>query len=144
MLLGTFREIALTAEGLVVPVPLRAPLAQGFVITRGLDRCVAVFPLSEWESLMKRIERGPSFLRGAVRLFERHVYGGASADSLASEGWMKIPAHLREYAELDSEVVVVGVATRIEIWNADRWQEEETSLKEQAAQISEGLSEFGI
>jgi MraZ protein len=144
MLIGTFRGVQLSVEGVLVPLPLRTGLEQGFVMTRGLDRCVAVFPLPVWEAVLERIEQGTSFLLGAARLFQRHIYGGASVDDLGSDGRMKVPEHLRIYAGLGDEVVVVGVATRLEIWNPERWSEEEANIKEQAEEVSEALSQCGI
>lgn len=142
MLIGTFVGVRLSSEGLVLPPGLREALEQGFVMTRGLDRCVAVFPDLSWEDLSQRIDHGTSFLRGAVRMFQRHVYGGASTGSLASDGLMDVPDHLRRYAELGDEVVLVGTATRLEIWNPQLWAEEESGIEERAAEISETLSEY--
>jgi MraZ protein len=144
MLLGTSVGVRLSREGLVVPRELREALEQGFVMTKGLDRCVGVFPEPSWERLSERIDHGTSFLREAARMFQRHVYGGASTGSLGSDGLMKVPDHLRRYAELSDEVVLVGVATRLEIWNPERWAEEESSIEERADEISETLSKYGI
>ena len=143
ILLGTVEGVRLSPEGLVVPAGLRAGLEKELVMTKGLDGCVAVFPLSVWEGLMERMER-ISFLKGAARVFQRHTYGGASLDSLSPEGRMKVPDHLRRYAQLGDEVVLVGLATRLEVWNPDRWREEEAALKERAEQVSETLGEYGI
>ena len=144
ILLGTFEGVPLSAEGVVVPLPLRSGLEQGFVVTRGLDGCVAVFPLAAWETLLQRIERGTSFLRGAARLFQRHIYGGATVGTLDSGGLMRVPEHLRIYAKLGDRVVLVGVATRLEIWNPEGWREQESNIDEQAGEVSEALSESGI
>ena len=143
-LLGTYRGVQLSVEGLIVPSVLRLGLEQGFVMTRGLDRCVAVFPLPVWQVLLDRIEQGTLFLRGAARLFHRYIYGGASVHNLGSEGLMSVPQHLRIYAELGDQVVLVGVAGHLEIWNPDRWNEEESRMEQQAEQISEALSQYGI
>jgi len=144
MLLGTFRGVKLSVEGVTVPVPLRAGLEQGFVVTRGLDGCVAVFPLPVWETLLQRIEHGASFLRGAARLFQRHIYGGARVGTLDSGGRMGVAEDLRTYAQLGDEVVLVGVATRLEIWNPDGWSQQESTFNERAGEVSEALSESGI
>lgn len=144
MLLGTFRGVRLSADGFLVPLPLRPGLEQGFVMTRGLDGCVAVFPLPLWETLLQRIEQGTTFLRGAARLFQRHIYGGAAVATLDSENRVNVPEHLRIYADLGDEVVIVGVATRLEIWNPDRWNEEECTMRERAEEVSEALSERGV
>lgn len=142
MLIGTFKGVRLSSEGLVLPPGLREALEQGFVMTRGLDRCVAVFPALSWQELSQRMDRETLFLRGDVRLFQRHVYGGASTGTLASDGLMDVPDHLRRYAQLGDEVVLVGTASRLEIWNPQLWTDQESDIEERAAGISERLSEY--
>jgi MraZ protein len=144
MLLGTSRGVPLGPEGLVLPGHLLDDLQQGCVLTRGLDRCVAVFPLAVWQELTERFESGTSFLKGAARLFERHLYGAACVESPGPEGLVKIPEELRTYAELEEEVVVVGVGSRLEIWDPRRWSQEEWRLGESATRVSEELSGLGI
>lgn len=144
MLLGTFKDVRLYASSLSVPTKLRCELEQGFVMTRGLDGCVAVFPRPKWEELVQRIEEGTSFLRRPARLFQRHTYGGATVGNLDSEGRMTVPKELQMYAQLQDEVVIVGIATRLEIWNPKRWKEQQSIIEEQAEEASEVLSECGV
>ncbi|HJX37370.1 MAG TPA: cell division/cell wall cluster transcriptional repressor MraZ [Anaerolineae bacterium] len=144
MLLGTFRGVELTQDGLVLPADLRGGLEQGYVITRGLDGCLAVFPPEEWDCVVQRIETAVTFLRAAARLFQRHFYGGAATGSLEAGGLMRIPEHLRRYAELDDEGVLVGVGNRVEIWNPQRWSYEEFTMNERSLQSSAELSELGV
>lgn len=142
MLIGTFVGVQLSSEGLVLPPGLREVLEQGFVMTKGVDRCVAVFPDPSWGSLSRRMDHGTSFLRENVRLFQRHVYGGASTGRLGPDGLMDVPDHLRRYGELGDEVVLVGTGTRLEIWNPQLWAEQESDIEERAAEISETLSAY--
>jgi MraZ protein len=144
MFVGTFRGVRLSVEGLVVPVPLRPGLEQGFVATRGLDGCVAVYPRPIWEAVLQHVEQQASFLRGAARMFQRYVYGGATIGTLGSEGLIGIPEHLRTYAKLGDEVVVVGIATHLEVWNSQRWNEEESTVNKRAEEVAEALSEYGL
>jgi MraZ protein len=144
MLLGTCTDVRLGPEGLVLPSHLLDDLREGFVLTRGLDRCVAVFPLTVWEGLLERVEGGASFLRGAARLFQRHLCGGAFVDTLGPNGLLTVPEQLRTYAELEDEVVLVGVGSRLEIWNPRRWSQEEWRMGERMSQVSEELSGLGI
>jgi MraZ protein len=144
MLLGTYRGLPLTREGVLLPEHLRAGFDQGYVITRGLDGCVAVFPLSVWQVLLERIERGTSFLKSAARLFQRHFLGGASVEALGPEGMMGVPDYLRQHAGLEDEVVLVGVGSRLEIWSAKRWTHEEFRMNERSLCCSEELSELGL
>lgn len=144
MLLGTFEHRGLHTGTLIVPEELRSELEQGFVMTRGLDRCVAVFPRPIWEELLQRIEERTSFLRRDARLFQRHTYGRATPSKLDSEGHMTVPEELQRYAELPDEVVIVGIATRLEIWNPEHWKYQESRIEERAEDASEALSECGI
>ncbi len=144
MLLGTYRGLPLTREGVLLPDHLRAEFGQGYVITRGLDGCVAVFPLSVWEVLLERIERGTSFLKSSARLFQRHFLGGASVEALGPEGLIRVPDYLRQHADLEDEVVLVGVGNRLEIWSAKRWIHEEFRMNERSLCCSEELSELGL
>jgi MraZ protein len=144
MLFGTYRGVPLSDEGLVLPPALREGLGQGYVITRGLDGCVSVFPLPAWEALLERVDRGTSFLKTAARIFQRHLFGGASIETLGSGGMVRVPDHLRRHAELDEEVVLVGVGNRVEVWNPQRWSHEEYRMMERSTRSSEELSELGV
>jgi len=144
MLLGTHKGLRLSARGVAVPPALRPALELGFVITRGLDRCVVVFPHNVWAGVLQWIEQGPSFLVSNARSFQRHIYGGASSGHLDADGRLGLPEDLRRYAELGNEVVVVGVGTRLEIWNPERWHEVESRAVERAEEVSEALSDYDI
>jgi MraZ protein len=144
MLFGTYRSVPLSEEGLVLPPALRGGLGQGYVITRGLDGCVSVFPLPAWEALLERVDRGASFLKTAARIFQRHLLGGASIETLGPDGMVHVPDHLRQHAELDEEVVLVGVGNRVEVWNPQRWSHEEYRMIERSMSSSEELGELGV
>lgn len=144
MLLGTFKSVALRENGLILPDDLRDGLEQGYVITRGVDTCVTVFPLSVWNGFVQRVETRLSFAQSAARLFQRQLYGGASRGRVEASGLLQIPEHLRRYAGLDSEVVLVGAGSRLEIWNPQRWSYEEFSMDERSLQSLAELSELGI
>ncbi|HEM61090.1 MAG TPA: cell division/cell wall cluster transcriptional repressor MraZ [Chloroflexi bacterium] len=144
MLLGTFKSVTLTENGLILPDDLRPDLEQGYVITRGVDGCVTVFPLTVWEGLVERVEGRLSFLTSAARLFQRLLYGGASRGRPEAGGLLPIPEYLRRYADLDGEVVLLGAGSRLEIWSPQRWSYEEFSIDERLSASLEKLSELGI
>jgi MraZ protein len=144
MLFGTYRSVPLSKDGLVLPPALRDGLGQGYVITRGLDGCVSLFPLPTWEALLERVDRGTSFLKTAARVFQRHLFGGASVETLGPDGMVHVPDHLRRHAELGKEVVLVGVGNRVEVWNPERWAHEEYRISARSTSSSEELSELGV
>jgi MraZ protein len=107
---------------LTIPAKFRADLDTGLVITRGIDRCLAVFPLGEWEQLAEQVSDLPMTDRQA-RAFRRLLFANASDVFLDKQGRVVIPPRLREYANLDGEVVVTGLNTYIEVWSAAAWDE---------------------
>ena len=123
MFLGEFVHTIDDKGRLTVPAKFRVDLAAGLVITRGIDRCLAVFPMAEWKRLAAQVSALPITDRRA-RAFRRLVFANASDAIPDKQGRVLIPPRLREYADLDSEVVVTGLNTYIEVWNLDAWGEE--------------------
>jgi MraZ protein len=120
--LGEFVHILDSKGRLTIPAKFRADLDTGLVITRGIDRCLAVFPLGEWEQLAEQVSDLPMTDRQA-RAFRRLLFANASDVFLDKQGRVVIPPRLREYANLDGEVVVTGLNTYIEVWSAEAWDE---------------------
>lgn len=123
MFLGEF--VHTTDEGgrLTIPARFRGDLEVGLVVTRGLDRCLAIYPMKEWERLAEQVSALPITDRRA-RAFRRLVFANAADATLDKHGRVLIPPRLREYAGLDGEVVITGLNTYIELWNPDSWSEE--------------------
>ncbi len=139
MFLGEFVHNTDDGGRLTIPARFRAGLEAGLVVTRGLDRCLAIYPMLEWERLAQQVSALPITDRRA-RAFRRLVFANASNAKLDKHGRVLIPPRLREYAGLAGEVVVTGLNTYIELWNPDAWSEErehvegdETAMEEWAA-----------
>jgi len=113
------------------------------VVTRGLDRCLLVYPLPEWDKLAQRINGLPITQRDA-RTFTRLIYSGAIHCELDRQGRILLPQYLREYAGIDNESVVIGLYARLEIWNPIRWQEVRKKVEEEGDIIAEQLADLGI
>ena len=120
MFLGEFVHTIDEKGRLTIPAKFRADLASGLVVTRGIDRCLAIYPLEEWERLAGRVSALPMTDRRA-RAFRRLVFANASDAVPDKQGRMLIPPRLREYASLGGEAVVTGLDTYIEVWNLDAW-----------------------
>ena len=142
MLLGTYAH-ALDGKGrLAVPAKFRPDLGEGVVLTRGIERCIFAFGLLQWQALYNKLVNLPltsSDSRDAARLF----LSQATHCELDRQGRILIPGFLREYANLDSEVIVVGVGSRVEIWNPARWREVTTRVEEDA-ELGTRLASLGI
>jgi MraZ protein len=128
---------------LTLPARFRAELAKGVVVTRGLDGCLFVYPVDEWEKLAQRINGLPLTKKDA-RTLARLIYSRASACAPDKQGRILLPTYLREFATLDGETVVIGLYTRLEIWNPERWQQVRNDVEERGDAIAEHLAELGI
>jgi len=123
MFLGEFIHAIDEKGRLTIPAKFRADLAAGLVVTRGIDRCLAIYPLEEWNRLAERVSALPLTDRRA-RAFRRLVFASAADAVPDRQGRLLIPPRLREYADLDSEVIVTGLNTYIEVWNTGGWAQE--------------------
>lgn len=122
MFMGLY-EPKLDEKGRVIlPAKFREQLSDGLVVTRGQDRCLYVFPRAEFENIYQRLSQAPITSKQA-RDFGRVFLAGASDESLDKQGRVTIPQTLRKYAQLERDVVVTGVGARIEIWDAQHWDE---------------------
>lgn len=121
MFMGEFQHQLDTKGRMIVPAKFREQLSEHFVITRGLDKCLFGYTMAEWQLIEEKLKKLPITKRDA-RKFTRLFFSGAVEIELDKQGRMNIPAHLRDYAGLEKECVVVGVSNRIEVWSKDAWQ----------------------
>lgn len=128
---------------IIIPSKFRADLGLEFVMTKGLDNCLFVYPKSEWEILEEKLKTLPLTSKDA-RAFVRFFFSGASESTLDKQGRVLIPANLREHSRLDKDAVIIGVSTRIEIWSKDHWDNyiDEDNLSYES--IAESMAELGI
>lgn len=104
-----------------LPAKFRDRLKEGFVIAKGLEVCLFVYPLKEWEKVGEKVQ-SLSWTKRENRIFSRSFFSGAAKDKLDKQGRVFIPANLREFAQLKKEVAIVGISNRIEIWDKPKWQ----------------------
>ena len=140
MFLGEHRH-ALDAKGRVIfPARLRESLGAQVVLQKGIDPCLYVFPPDEWERQVDRVSSLPT-TRPEARRYVRFFFSQAQSERIDRQGRLTIPASFREYAGLEREVVVVGAGSRVEIWDAGRW---ERHRSETEAGVEDFTSELGI
>ncbi len=121
---------------LILPAPFRDALGnRGAVITRGLDRCVVLFPSDHFLQWRDKIEHLP-LTSGQGRALKRHFYSGAAVANTDGQGRVSIPPFLREYAGLSGAVVVSGCSTYIEIWDAKQWSEQRARFEESGDDVA--------
>lgn len=128
---------------MAVPVKFRPDLSKGAVVTRGLDSSLFLLPLEEWGKLATSLA-GLPLGQSNSRAFARLMLAGAMEVSMDKQGRFVIPEYLRDYAELKKSVVIVGISTRIEIWDEDKWENYRRQTEDDAEKIAEQLGVLGI
>ena len=137
--LGEF-EHSLDDKGrLAVPARFRPALDDGLYITRGLDPCLVIWDTDSWRAISDRV-RTLNLWQGDARRMQRLFFSGASAAQLDKLGRFVIPHYLREYAQLESDAVVVGLGDRIEVWARSAWHAERAQAERNSAELAEHLS----
>lgn len=137
MFLGEFKYALDTKGRIFIPAKFREALGEKFVVTRGIDRCLSVYPSDEWERYTEKINALPP---AQARKIRRFVYAGASEGESDSHGRTVIPQSLREYAGIDGDVYITGAGSYIEIWSAAAWEKErELETSEEIATLMEQL-----
>ena len=126
---------------IIIPAKFREALGASFIITRGLDNCLFVYPREEWNQLEQRLKSLPSMAANA-RAFARLLFSGACECEWDKQGRVNVPAHLREYARLEKDCTVIGVSARVEIWDKATWEEYSRKSQESFNEIAEKLVDF--
>jgi len=143
MFIGEYHHTIDEKGRLAVPVRFRAELAQGAVITRGLDSSLFLFPKEEWDKLANKLANLP-LGQSNSRAFARLMLAGAMDVELDKQGRLILPEYLRQYAELGKNVVVAGLYNRLEVWGATKWEEYKKITEADAEKIAEQMGELGV
>lgn len=122
----------------ILPARHRERLLSGLVITRGMDRCLDVWPIGEFEKRIEEVASRPMESKQARRR-QRMLLSGAHDDVPDSQGRIVIPSVLREYAGLERELVIVGMRNKVEIWDRTRWEQEQLEAEDDFADTDEAL-----
>jgi MraZ protein len=139
---GEFRH-AIDEKGRVaVPVRFRAELAGGATVSKWIDGCAALHPRTAWEALAARVATLPITDAGA-RTFQRAIFGAAFEFELDRQGRLLLPAVLRDWAGLGSDVVFVGSRDHVELWSPDRWKDYSARMDDPEV-LAEHLQGLGI
>ena len=143
MFIGEYIYSIDAKKRLAIPSKFRKDLGKKAVITRGLDNCLVIYPLKEWQKMAKKLESLPTS-RVDARSFTRIVLSGAVDVGLDKLGRILIPDYLKSYAFLKKNVTILGLSNRIEIWDEGRWSEYKKKTEMAAGDIAERLKELGV
>lgn len=143
MLLGEF-HCSTDGEGrLAMPSAFRAAFVEGATVTRGIERCLLVYPTAEWQDLAEKIRVLP-FTSQPARTFARFMFSGAATCVPDRAGHLPLPDQLRQYARIEGEAIVIGLVSHLEVWCPGRWQDTKMSFVEEGAALADKLTEFAI
>lgn len=126
-----------------MPAKLREDMGEKFIITKGLDGCLFGFSQNEWENFETKLKTLPLTNKNA-RDFVRFFLSGAMECEIDKQGRFLISSNLRNVATLEKEVVIIGVGTRIEIWNKEKWENYNSEENISADDIAENMTMLGI
>lgn len=128
---------------LIIPAKLREGLGEKFILTRGLDHSLFVYPLSEWENIEERMKALPT-TQADTRAFVRMFFSGAVECEPDKQWRISIPPNLRTHAQIDKDLYILGVSTRIEIWAQEIWEAYSGQAEESYEALAEKIVGLGI
>lgn len=135
---------SIDAKGRVIlPADFRAELGESFVITKGLDSCLFLYTIAEWENLSNKLKQLP-LAKAEARAFVRFFFSGARQLECDKQGRFLVPATLRAHARLQKEVVLIGVSSRIELWDKEEWLRYNEEITPCVSGAAETLADLGI
>ena len=137
MFIGEYHHNIDEKGRIIIPSKLRSELKEDFVITRGLDNCLFIYPKDKWVKIISKYEELPNIKD--TRNFMRTFLSGATYAEFDKQGRINIASSLIEYANLEKECVVLGVGDRLEIWSKDRWNTFFTENQDSLSDIAENL-----
>lgn len=122
---------------IIIPSKLRYDLGESFIVTRGLDGCLFIYPKNEWENIVNKYKELPNVKD--ARNFMRFFLSGAVNAEFDKQGRINISTPLASYAGLKKDCVIIGVNERLEIWSKERWEEFMTQNEENFSDMADNL-----
>ena len=141
MFMGEYNHIIDAKGRLIIPARFRELLGEEFILTKGLDGCLSIYPMDAWEAFETKLRALPLTNKNA-RTFTRFFVAGATNCELDRQGRILVPQTLREFAGLEKEVVLAGNLDRIEIWSKEKWSE--NCNYDDMDSIAESMQDMGI
>ncbi len=143
MFIGEYAHSIDSKGRLAVPAKFRKQLAKGAVVTRGLDRCLFLYPAEEWKVLAGKLARLP-ISQAHTRAFARLMLAGAMDVDIDGQGRILVPDYLRKYARLSRQAVIAGLYNRLEIWDEAAWTTYKAGTERESVKIAEQLGQLGV
>lgn len=143
MLIGEHTHTLDTKKRLSLPAKFRKELGKKIILTRGLDTCVFVYSQKEWKEFSEKLGE-LSMGQADTRAFNRFLLGGAVETEIDSAGRILVPDFLKDFAGLDTKVVVAGISNRVELWDEKTWKSYQQRVERKADALAEKLGDIGM
>lgn len=122
MFSGTYQHSLDSKGRIIIPARFREELGSKFVLTKGLDHCLFIYPAQEWAIFREKLKTVPLSSKEG-RAFTRYFFSSAVECDMDKQGRLVIPSVLREHAKIDKELVTIGVNERVEVWSKAEWDD---------------------
>ncbi|PID52784.1 MAG: cell division/cell wall cluster transcriptional repressor MraZ [Candidatus Moraniibacteriota bacterium] len=143
MFIGEYSHSVDIKKRLALPSKFRKKLGKTIVVTRGLDKCLFIYPMCEWKELAHKLGTMP-IGEASTRSFVRLMLAGAVDVNTDAQGRVLIPDYLKEYAGLKKNVIVAGLFNRLEVWDEKKWNLYKENAEKNTDKIAENLGKLGI
>jgi MraZ protein len=141
MLVGEHLHSLDSKGRMIIPSKFRNDLGVKFMLTKGLDKCLFAYPLAEWEKTIEHLKH-LSFTKAAAREFLRMFFSGAEEMEIDRQGRVAVPCALRHYAGLERDIYIIGVSSRLEIWDKNTWQDYRDKAFGRYEEIAETINDI--
>ncbi|MDD3186891.1 MAG: division/cell wall cluster transcriptional repressor MraZ [Bacilli bacterium] len=142
MFMGEYHQKIDDKGRIIVPSKLRYDLGETFIVTRGLDNCLFIYPKEEWNNIVSKYKELPN--TKDARNFMRFFLSGANTCEFDKQGRINISAPLIKYASLDKDCIIIGVNERLEIWSKDLWGKFIEENEENLSDIADNLFKVNL
>ena len=146
MFMGEYHHSIDDKNRLIIPSSLRQQTKDNkdeFVITRGLEQSLFLYPTLEWESLGERL-KNLSTTKSNSRAFVRLLFSGAHPVQPDTQGRITLPQGLKDFAQIEEKIVIIGAFNKIEIWSEERWEKYYKQQRSIFEELSEDIMDVGI
>ena len=138
MFIGEYHHSIDSKGRIIIPSKFREELGNNFIVTRGIENCLFVYSIDNWDKICGKLNSLP-FTRKDARNFIRFFMSGATEVELDNQGRINISSVLVNYASLEKDCVIIGTGDRLEIWAMESWNDFFNSTKDSMSDIAENL-----
>lgn len=138
MFIGEYHHTIDEKGRIIIPSKFRDELGDSFIITRGIENCLFVYSMDNWNKICDKLNSLP-FTKKDARVFNRFFMSGATSVELDKQGRVNISSPLIQYANISKDCVIIGTGDRLEIWSQEDWDLFFNSSKDNMSDIAENL-----